>query len=311
LRRSFVDIALCPECRSDLALQTNDAGPDFAEGFLRCTTGHVFQIIDGVPRFVATDGYAENFGIQWNLHDRTQLDTDTSHESEATFMEKTGFTKEEIAGKSVLDVGCGMGRFSEVASRCGATVVGIDLTSAVNAARRNLRDRGVELAQADVFKLPFRDESFDFIFSIGVLHHTPSTKDAFARLPRLLKAGGKIAIWVYAHSRLTSHITDVYRVGTKRLPKPLLYRLSRLAIPLYHVHRTPLVGAVTRRALPTSMHADPEWRALDTFDWYSPKYQWKHTDEELRRWFMESGLVDLRKLPSPVSMQGTRAPRSG
>ena len=66
----------------------------------------------------------------------------------------------------MLDVGCGMGRFSEVAASYDARVVGVDLSVAVEAAQRNLGERpNTAFMQADVFNLPLRPESFDFIYS--------------------------------------------------------------------------------------------------------------------------------------------------
>jgi hypothetical protein len=59
-------------------------------------------------------------------------------------------------------------------------------------------------------------------------------------------------------------------------------------------------------ALPTSLNPDPEWRWLDTFDWYSPRYQWKHTYEEVERWFEEAGLHQIERGPFAVSVRGTR-----
>ena len=297
MHQSFVPLLICPACKGDLSVQ--------AEA-LRCADGHTYPIVRGVPRFVGRDGYAANFGFEWNRHKNTQLDNPMRRESEATFTEKTGFLKEDFAGKLVLDVGCGMGRFSDVASRWGATVVGIDLTSAVDAAYQNIGNReNVHLAQADVFDLPFRDQTFDFIFSIGVLHHTPNTRAAFDRLPRLLKPGGKIAIWVY--TRLPSHfVSDIYRRVTTRLPSRVLYAMCHVAIPWYHVNRIPVIGAITKRALPVSSHPDREWRVLDTFDWYSPTYQWKHRLPEVRAWVESHHLVALTPLSFPTSMQGTR-----
>ena len=54
------------------------------------------------------------------------------------------------------------------------------------------------------------------------------------------------------------------------------------------------------------MHPEPEWRWLDTFDWYSPKYQWKHTYEEVEGWFREAGLVEIHRGEFPVSVRGIR-----
>jgi len=76
-----------------------------------------FPIVGSVPRFVESEAYVQNFGFEWNVHALTQLDTDSSDESERTFRSKTGFTPEQLRGKRVLDVGCGMGRFSDVASK--------------------------------------------------------------------------------------------------------------------------------------------------------------------------------------------------
>jgi ubiquinone/menaquinone biosynthesis C-methylase UbiE/uncharacterized protein YbaR (Trm112 family) len=309
MNQAFVQLLACPVCKSDLHVEgALTSGQAIDSGTLKCAQGHSFPIVRGVPRFVSSDGYASNFGFEWNLHNKTQLDSASKHESEDTFIEKTGFQPSDLAGKLVLDVGCGMGRFSDVASRWGATVVGFDLTSAVDAAYANIGGRdNVHLAQADVFKLPFRDQSFDFIFSIGVLHHTPDTRAAFDQLPRLLKPGGRIAIWVYStEMRKWSWVSDVYRLVTTRLPKRVLHAMCRVAIPWYHVNRLPVVGRLTWMVLPMSTHPDPDWRVLDTFDWYSPRYQWKHSLPELRQWFENQGLVSLTPLSFPTSMQGTR-----
>jgi hypothetical protein len=85
-------------------------------------------------------------------------------------------------------------------------------------------------------------------------------------------------------------------------------------IPLYGVHQVlrkiPLVGrpasAVIAWVVPMSFNKDPEWRVLDTFDWYSPWYQSKHSYEEVFRWFESCGLEDLRVEREPISVNGRR-----
>src|SRR5260370_11768583 len=132
MHQSFVQLLACPVCKGDLHLESaSPAVQTIEEGNLICDNGHTFPIARGIPRFVASDGYAANFGFEWNLHNKTQLDTATERESEETFHIKAGFEPRDVDGKLVLDVGCGMGRFTDGASRWGATVVGIDLTSAV------------------------------------------------------------------------------------------------------------------------------------------------------------------------------------
>lgn len=309
MKPSFLELLICPKCSSELRLSGAAELPTgLHEGELKCQNAHTFPIIGGVPRFVSSELYVENFGFEWNMHARTQLDDATSDESEKAFRAKTGFTPDDLRGKLVLDVGCGMGRFSDVVSRWGGLVVGIDLSQAVEAAQRNIGGReNVNIAQADIFELPFRDETFDFIFSIGVLHHTPSTKAAFDRLPRLLRKNGKIAIWVYtSYSQLQWGFSNFYRRLTPRMSKRILHALCYVAVPLYFVYKVPILGLFLRWVLPVSNHPRAEWRVLDTFDWYSPKYQWKHSYEEVFPWFEENGLTSIRVLKVPVALQGTK-----
>jgi SAM-dependent methyltransferase len=309
VKPAFVELLACPKCSSSLRVLGAEKPPrEIESGTLGCQQGHEFLIVGGIPRFVDSELYVQNFGFEWNLHARTQLDTSNSDESERAFRAKTGFTPEQLRGKRLLDVGCGMGRFSDIASQWGATVVGIDLSLAVEAAQRNLGAReNVHIAQADIFQLPFREGTFDFIFSIGVLHHTPNTKAAFGNLPRLLRQKGKIAIWVYSsYGRSQWRFSDFYRKFTPRLPKRLLYSLSYAAVPLYYVHAIPILGPFLRWLLPVSRHPKPDWRVLDTFDWYSPRYQWKHSYEQVFPWFEEQGLTEIRVLEFPVALQGTK-----
>jgi SAM-dependent methyltransferase len=307
LLAEILPILRCVSCRGSL---------DFAESGLVCVAcGGKIPSVNGVLRFVPKSNYADNFGFQWTRFAQTQLDTEDRKTSELNFRERTGFTPEDLAGKLVLDVGCGMGRFAEVATRWGARVVGIDLSQAAEVAAQNLsKDRAALFFQADVFSLPFAPESFDYIYSLGVLHHTPDCEQAFKVLPALLKPGGTIAIWLYSAYNKWYRCSDFYRKFTHRMSSGTLLTLCRVAVPLYHVHRglsrIPIFGRVAsgtlRFVLPTSHHTRPEMRVLDTFDWYSPKYQSKHTYEEVFRWFEACGLESLSVLKQTVSVRGTR-----
>ncbi len=298
---STVALLRCPDCARPLARD--------GAATLTCTGGHRIAVRDGVPRFVADDDYAGNFSFEWQVHRRTQLDGDAARESEEIFRLNTGFTPAELRGKRVLDVGVGAGRFADIAARWGADVVGIDLSFAVETARENLsRYPTAQVLQADVFKLPFAPESFDYIFSIGVLHHTPDCRAAFARLPSLLKPGGRISIWVYSGYDDALRLNEAYRQLAQKLPRRLLYALSHLSIPYYYAFKVPLVGSALHHFFPRiSLHPNLRWRVLDTYDWFSPKYQSHHTYPELYEWFRDAGLTDIAPLPMPVSMTGRRA----
>jgi len=200
-----------------------------------------------------------------------------------------------------------MGRFTEVCLDAGAEVHALDLSDAIEIAAQNLAARpNVSFYQADVFRLPFADGTFDRIFSIGVLHHTPDTKAAFQKLVRLVRPGGRVAIWVYS-SDLTHLLgSEMLRTLTSRLPRSLMLQASKVAVPIYYLHRLPVVGRISYTLIPTSLEANAMWRWLDTFDWYTPRFQWKHSNDEVVGWFREAGFTDRHVGEFPVSVSGRR-----
>ncbi len=274
----------------------------------RCANcGTEVPVVRGIPRFVSSDAYAASFGFEWNRHWGTQLDNSMSRESEETFRAKTGLCPEDVAGRLVLDVGCGMGRFADVVSRWGGKVVGIDLSLAVEAAFANLGGReNVRILQADLFHLPFRPDTFDIVYSLGVLHHTPDCEKAFRQLVPFVCPGGRLCVWVYGKMGPWERFARLYRRVTVRMPKRLLHALCHLAIPWYYVCRLPLIGPLLWVLFPISQHPNPRWRVLDTFDWYSPQYQSLHTFPEVYRWFQSEGLTGIKLLDIPVAIAGTR-----
>jgi SAM-dependent methyltransferase len=284
----------CIDCHAELSQQ--------GDGCCCTGCGRKFPLVRGVLRFVNAESYAGSFGYQWHQFDRTQLDHAGRFKSEPDFIDKTGLGPEDFRGKLVLDVGCGMGRFAEIVTRWGARVVGIDLSVACEVAARNLADREFVALQADVFSLPFAPESFDCIYSMGVLHHTPDCEKAFKNLPQYLKPGGTIAVWLYSGYNKWYRFSDIYRKLTHRMSPGALLRTLRVAVPFFYhldrgLRRVPFVGKAIAGAVhhvfPINRNADPEIRILDTFDWYSPKYQSKHTYEEVFRWFESCGLDSL------------------
>lgn len=306
MRQALLDLLVCPTCQVALTLSAGTwEGAEVRQGTLQCSQcGTSYPIRDAVPRFVPDAGYAKNFGFEWTIHRQTQLDTTQSHDSEDAMRQKTGFTPDDLRGQLVLDVGCGSGRFSEVATRWGATVVGIDLSEAVDSCYRNLGDRpNMHVVQASVFQLPFRRGTFDRAFSIGVLHHTPDCRKAFETAATLVKPGGEIAIWLYATSTARK-VAERLRKVTPYLPKRLLYALCHVAVPLWFVYKIPVLGSHLTSFLPISMERRPQWRVLDTYDWYSPVYQSKHTFPEVYRWFAAVGLTEIQMYDFPVCVRG-------
>jgi ubiquinone/menaquinone biosynthesis C-methylase UbiE len=112
--------------------------------------------------------------------------------------EAAGFA--EARGLRVLEIGCGLGTDGARFARAGALYTGVDLTeAAVSLARRRFEVEGLagEFRVADAERLDFADESFDLVYSHGVLHHTPDTEAAVREVHRVLKPGGRAVVMLY------------------------------------------------------------------------------------------------------------------
>jgi SAM-dependent methyltransferase len=311
MKPNALSVYVCPACKGDLRLSRDrhDAG-EVIDGRLDCLRcGAEYAITRGVPRFVASGAYASTFGQQWNWFRHVQLDSfNKSDRSSRTLTETTGWEASSFSGRLVLDAGVGAGRFAECAAARGGRVFGVDLTHAVDAAFASIgRRENVNLAQADIFALPFRDATFDLAYSIGVLHHTPDPEGAFARVAAAVKAEGQLAVYLYARYGIDRHGSDAIRVLTTRLPTRLMLLLSAVAVPAYFLYKIPVIGTALRVVAPISELPDWRWRWLDTFDWYTPKYQFKFLYPEVFRWFQQQGFHDVAIFDGPIRMRGVKA----
>src|SRR5688572_14124027 len=202
----FVEIRYCPETGESLSLrveETRGPGGMVWSGALRTASGRVYPIERGVPRFVSREMYASSFGFEWTRWPRVQFESENVGRPVAGHTTRmweriTGASFEDVAGKTIVDFGCGPGRFLDVVRRKGGVAVGIDLSNAVDAARRNFRDDpDVLIVQGDLLKPPFKPGAFDGGFSIGVLHHTPAPAAGLAALSRTVRGGGWVSCCVY------------------------------------------------------------------------------------------------------------------
>jgi uncharacterized protein YbaR (Trm112 family)/ubiquinone/menaquinone biosynthesis C-methylase UbiE len=311
MKPRLLDLLACPACRGTLALRDEvRAEGEIREGTLACAgCGAAYPVRDFIPRFVESDRFTDSFSFEWRVFREVQIDIlNKTTVSEETFAAKTGYTPADAAGRLFLDAGVGAGRYAEVVSRWGGEVVGLDLSFAVDAAFTTIGRRpNVHLVQADIFHPPFRAGTFDHAYSIGVLHHTPDTRRAFASVAPLVRAGGGFAVYLYPTGPYRV-FSDLWRTLTVRLPLRVAYVLAAAAGPLYYLYRIPLLGPVLRLLFPISMEPRWRWRWLDTFDWYTPKYQWKHTYPEVYRWYRENGYANVELYDHPVCLRGFKLP---
>lgn len=250
---------------------------------------------------------ARSFGYEW------QMFSEMLPEYESNFrwyFER--FAPAAFMGKRVLDAGCGTGRHTFHMARSGAReVVAMDLSQAIEVAARNNRTHpNAHFVQADIYHPPFPPDSFDFIYSLGVLHHLPDPEKGFRALLPLLRPGGFVNIYLYwnlegeaawRRSALRA-VTDLRRLTT-RLPHPLLQKISwliaagfqlALVLPARALDRF----AATRRLadrVPLGHYRKYSFRVLytDQFDRFSAPIENRYSRAEVNAWFERAGLGDV------------------
>jgi ubiquinone/menaquinone biosynthesis C-methylase UbiE len=158
---------------------------------------------------------------------------------------------DDFRGKRLLEIGCGTGTDLLQFARGGAQATGVDLTPrSIEIARQrfDLYGQSGTFAIGDAESLAFPDESFDVVYSFGVLHHTPDTERAIGEVHRVLRRGGRAIVMLY-------HRSSLYYWGGLIVKRGILRGELRHATPAELMSRyvehtetegRPLVKAYTR-----------------------------------------------------------------
>ncbi|MBV9469466.1 MAG: methyltransferase domain-containing protein [Abitibacteriaceae bacterium] len=320
MRAKLLEILACPRCKGEVSciIKEEDAAGEITTGSLHCAScKRDYPIEKGIPRFVPNDDYAFSFGLQWNRFRKEQLDSfNGTRLSADRLYSETGWNKEWLQGKWILDAGCGAGRFLDVVSQTDCDVVGIDLSNAVDAAQDSLTGRkNVHLVQASIYQLPFRPGVFDGCYCIGVIQHTPNPRKTLQCLPPTLKEGGRLAVTIYERKRWTPLYSKyLVRPITKRLDKQMLLRALQLLMPILFplteiLFRLPYLGSLFAFALPidNAVH-EPQLSSLplryrsaimNTFDMLAPEYDMPQTERSTRKTLATADIVEIQRLPNP------------
>lgn len=310
MRGDLLCLFKCIECKSE-ALSLNvykEKNGSILVGDIECSCGKVYEIENGIPRFLekwlSLSDTIKNFEFQWETWGKEEVIFGrTKEESRAYLLDHLGFGLDEkfFEGKMVLDAGCGHGRFVELFAEMGAELaVGIDLGDGIEIAKwRNRNFKNTLFVQGNLLNVPFRSEFFDYAWCNGVLHHTPNPRLGLQQLCEITKKKGYVNLWLYPKGGYAWEISQkAIRSITTRLNLKLLYILCYMAAPLLYV-------------VPTYSSTNPRkntWKhcAQVIFDWYSPKYQSHHTNEEVVEWFREEGFSQTDVLDLEVTVVGKK-----
>lgn len=290
-------------------------GYEVIVGALVCSAcGQRYAIERGVPRFAPvasrlprheTARTASSYGYLWGRSTRglqaagTRVDHFDVLAAALSLAPSRGL---------VLDAGCGDGiDLANHARRAGVEIVGVELSDGGCGAsfERSLGLRTAHVVQADLSRLPFDSDAFDFIYSYGVLHHLSSPKEGLQELVRALKPGARVAAYVYedfgeraAGWRWLLAAVNRLRGVTVRFPHGMLYRLCQAAAPL-----TYLLFALPYRALrrvpglrslmagfPFRHATGPFSLAGDLYDRFSAPVEWRFSRAGAEALLQNTGL---------------------
>jgi SAM-dependent methyltransferase len=246
---------------------------------------------------------AESFGFEWTHFSEMYSEWESNFQG---YMFPR--TAEFFRGKKVLDAGCGIGRHAYYAAQYGAQVWAVDISDAVEVAARNTVGTGAHIIQADLNHLPFREESFDLVYSMGVLHHLPEPETAFRYLLRFVKPGGEFRMFLYwaperqPLKRLLLKAVSVLRKLTVRMPHRLLYPLSYVAAslvwacsvwPYRACTRIPMLFKIADQ-LPLGQYSRYPFRTCvnDQFDRLSAPLERRYSRAQVEQFLKSAGLVE-------------------
>jgi SAM-dependent methyltransferase len=139
------------------------------------------------------------------------------------------FPYDGYRGRDVLEVGCGMGCMAMNWALNGAAITAVDLNPVAIAQTRQrfaVHQLAGTIHEADAEALPFPDASFDFVYSWGVLHHTPLTADALREIHRVLKPGGGLGVMLYHRKSLLYRYTVAFIEGWLNMERDFLDELG-------------------------------------------------------------------------------------
>lgn len=278
--------------------------------------GTRYPVVDGIPRFVASDNYARAFGDQWVRFPKTQLDSATGIPLSATRLERC--LRRPLAsldGQLVLEAGSGAGRFTELLLAHGATVDSFDYSGAVAAnAANNGAHPALSLVQADIRRMPFPEATYDLVLCLGVVQHTPDPEETIRALWSRVRPGGRLVIdhyrakvrnflppplgvagmayrWYFLRLPKERQFDAVKRVVDRWFPLVWRYRESK-AIQFLLSRLNPIVNYYPHFGL-RDREMYYEWMLLDTHDAMTDVFKHRRTRGQIRALLESLGAEEI------------------
>jgi SAM-dependent methyltransferase/uncharacterized protein YbaR (Trm112 family) len=241
----------------------------------------------------------KSFSQEWGIFDYNEDKTWgwSIEERKKIFLDDINLQPQELVGKRLLDAGCGNGSLTAALSDFGLEMVGLDLNDGLGIAYLNRAKFGkkaiecVQFIQGNIIKPPFKEETYDIVYSSGVIHHTPSSKGAFESLSHMVKKNGRLYVWVYGKRAFPIRLFFAIGHNFKRfISLKSLMKVCVFSAPLYKI----LADIMNKFNFIQFRPRTVREITLDLFDSFAPRYNHWHTAGEVRSWFEEFGFQNIK-----------------
>jgi SAM-dependent methyltransferase len=250
----------------------------------------------------------ESFGEEWtSFHGFSEADIKISGDKYFDIV-----TPEMLNDKStVIDIGCGSGRFVKYLKGRYKKIAGLDPSTAIFAADELLgKDETIELVQASTDNIPYPDGHFDFGYSLGVLHHIPDTQKALSDSVKKIRPGGYFLLYLYYSLdnrsfffKMLFHLSNAIRWVVSKLPARLKKFVCDILAVIFYL---PFVGLCRllklfgvaekyRRYIPLQAYEDQSFYIIrnDSLDRFGTPLEQRFSKKEMEFMMMDAGLTDI------------------
>jgi len=345
LKQKLINFLVCPTCRKSVDVKIRKKqGSEILEGSIKCREcSDNFKITKGIPRFVVdkTKDFVrtkEAFSVKWRKHHKNHQEKDWIDFQRKWFLDRYGWKTVENFNKfldskhMILDAGTGIGNSAKfLSTNKNSEIFALDSSDSIDFAYEKYgKLSNIHFLQADLRQLPFKRKFFDYIYSDQVLHHTKNTGTSFKYLTKFLTNSGHISIYVYnKKAPIREYVDDFIRKKTINMSvnectefsKDMAYlgrSLAKLKKKITIPRAIPLLGV---KAGTYDVQRFIYWHFLKcfwdesdnfersigvNFDWYYPKYAFRHTSSEVRKWYKDAKIkiIHFKEIQSGIIVTG-------
>jgi ubiquinone/menaquinone biosynthesis C-methylase UbiE len=249
----------------------------------------------------------EGFGDEWKRFDQSELPI---QEQERIFYDYYSIFPWALLTKDAIgfDMGCGTGRWAEIVASRVKLLHCIDPSVALDVAKLKLKNHdNCVFHNATTDSVNIDHSSMDFGYSLGVLHHIPSTQNALMDCVKLLKPGAPFLVYLYYAFdnkpfwfKAIFKISNFFRIGISRLPHPIRYMFSQILALLIYLplaRFSLLIGkyGINTDNVPLSAYRNCSFYTMrtDALDRFGTRLEQRFSKKQIEKMMLDAGLRDI------------------